>query len=148
MRPRDGRPPLYTVRAVTHASACGILLQMHENLFGESAPQIVPDEGYWWIAWKADKPVGFAGLRMTANTPRTAYLHRSGVMQRHRGHGLQVRFIRIREAKARELGMDRMVTDTTDNVPSSNSLIRAGYRLFTPIAPWAFEHSLYWEKNL
>ncbi|HYA07750.1 MAG TPA: GNAT family N-acetyltransferase [Xanthobacteraceae bacterium] len=126
-----------------------LLHDMHEEVFDGSAPPIAPKEGYWWIAWKGNNPVGFAGLRLSQSTPGTGYLHRAGVLPRHRGNGLQVRFIRLREAMARKLGMSRMVTDTTDNIPSANSLIRAGYRLFTPVQQWAFgDQSLYWEKAL
>ena len=125
-----------------------ILRDLHEELFGDSAPQIVPEEGYWWIAWFKGKPVGFAGLRLAASTPGTGYLHRAGVEPFHRGHRLQVRFIRAREAKAKKLGLDRMVTDTTDNERSANTLMRAGYRLFETQYKWAFSHSLYWEKSL
>ena len=41
-----------------------------------------------------------------------------------------------------------MISDTTDNVPSSNNLIKAGYKLIAPSAPWANGESLYWSKKL
>ena len=41
-----------------------------------------------------------------------------------------------------------MISDTTDNVPSSNNLIKAGYKLIEPSAPWANGESLYWSKKL
>jgi hypothetical protein len=40
------------------------------------------------------------------------------------------------------------VTDTTDDVASANSLIKAGYTLYTPAQPWALSNSLYWRKWL
>ena len=125
-----------------------VLRCMHKTIFADTAPQIVPKEGWWWLAWLAGVPVGFAGLRLSKSTPGTASLHRAGVLLKNRGNRLQRRFIRLREAKARKLGMTRMVTDTTDAIASSNSLMDLGYRLFTPGRKWAFKDSLYWEKTL
>lgn len=139
----------YLVREVNGTSALNrvILHDLHEELFADLAPQIEPDEGHWWIAWLGETPVGFAGLRSTITTG-TGYLHRAGVLAAHRGHRLQARFIRAREAKARRLGFTRMVTDTTDNVHSANSLIRAGYRMFRPEWEWSLPRALYWERSL
>ncbi len=140
----------YTIRAVNAQddTVARILRDMHAKVFDDTAPQIEPGEGHWWIAWMGDEPAGFAGL-LLSKTPETGYLHRSGVLPPHRGNGLQVKLIRAREAKARELGLKRMVSDTTDNIPSANSLIRAGYRLFSPVSKWAFgDDSLYWQKAL
>jgi len=130
------------------AATAALIRDMHDQIFDDTAPQVVPEEGYWWIAWKGKQPAGFAGLRLSKTTPGTGYLHRSGVLPKHRGHGLQVKFILLREAKAIELGQHRMVTDTTDNIASANSLIRAGYRLYRPAGKWAFVDSLYWERSL
>jgi GNAT superfamily N-acetyltransferase len=125
-----------------------ILRDLHEEVFGDSAPQVVTEEGWWWLAWSGKTPVGFAGLRLAAATPGTAYLNRSGVLLAHRGHGLQQRFIRLRERKAIKLGLNRMISDTSANNPSANSLIREGYQLFDPDWKWAFGYSLYWQKAL
>lgn len=140
----------YRVKAVNGADPriATTLCEMHETIFEDTAPQIEPEEGYWWIAYKGDAPVAFAGLKLSKTTPGTGYLHRSGVLTKHRGFGLQVRLIRVRETKARSLGQKRMVTDTTDNIASANSLMRAGYRLFRPAGRWAYVDSLYWEKSL
>lgn len=125
-----------------------ILRDLHTRTFGDSAPQIEPEYGHWWIAWLKDRAAGFCGLKISQSSPGDGYLHRAGVLAQHRGNGLQRRFIRVREALARELGMSRMVTDTTDNVASANSLMSCGYRLYTPEGPWAFSSSLYWQKPL
>lgn len=134
----------------TDPTTARIICDMHTEIFGDTAPQVVPKEGWWWLAWKGGEPVGFAGLRLTSATPKTTgYLHRSGVARKHRGNRLQTRMIHIREAMARSRGLTRMVSDTTDNLASANSLIRAGYRLFEPMNKWAFgDDSLYWEKFL
>jgi phage terminase large subunit len=39
-----------------------------------------------------------------------------------------------------------MQSDTTDNVPSANNFIRAGYRLYRPQCPWGWPQTLYWRK--
>lgn len=106
------------------------------------------DEGWWWIAYDGDEAVGFAAMVPSAKWLRVGYLNRAGVAPSHRGRGLQKRLIRVRVAHARRLGYDWLVTDTTDNLPSANSLIAAGFRLFKPSEPWAWRHSLYWRLRL
>ena len=74
------------------------------------------------------------------------------ILPEHRGNGLQRRLLKVRERKARQLGWTSVITDTTDNVPSANNLIKAGYRLFEPESVgamnWAFKSSLFWRKGL
>lgn len=133
------------------------ILTLHDLTFFD--PLVRPDlpRGYWWLAYdKAQwanystpaNPVAFCGLTHALSTPGTGYLKRAGVLKAYRGQGLQKRLITVRERKARKLGLDTMVTDTTDNPASSNSLIGAGYRLFEPAYRWAFKNSLYWRKQL
>lgn len=121
---------------------------MHNLCFGNSAPAPETDQDYWWIAYQDKEPCAFAQLVPAANTPLTGYLKRSGVLYEHRGNNLQVRLLRVRERLALKEGWTTVVTDTTDNIPSANSLIKAGYRLYQPEWPWAFDHSLYWRKRL
>lgn len=123
-----------------------LLPHLHGACFDADVALTRPEEEFWWIAWDDVEPVGFAGLAAEADD--TGYLCRSGVLPKARGRGLQARLIRAREAKARDLGLVRMTSDTTRNVPSANNLIRAGYRLFEPAEPWAFPETLYWEKAL
>jgi GNAT superfamily N-acetyltransferase len=125
-----------------------LLREMHTLCFADTAPQIAPEEGYWWIAYHGSEPVAFAGLEASHSVADAGYLCRSGVLPEHRGHGLQVRLLRVREAKARRLGWTVLRSDTTDNIPSANSLIRAGFKLFAPAYPWAFADTLYWKKQL
>jgi GNAT superfamily N-acetyltransferase len=124
------------------------LKQLHDDCFGDTAPQINPEEGFWWLAYDGREPVAFAGMEASNAVCCAGYLSRSGVRADYRGQGLQLRLIRAREGKARRLGWSLLRTDTTDNPASSNTLIKAGYRLFMPEVPWAFAHSLYWKKNL
>lgn len=110
-----------------------------------------PLAGHWFIGYDTaanDHMVAFACLKVTAHEGY-GYLARAGVYKSNRGEGLQVRMIRLRERLARKLGLKIMVCDThKHNVHSSNSLIRCGYRLYTPAEPWGLEDSLYWIKKL
>lgn len=57
--------------------------------------------------------------------------------------------IRVREAYAKRLGWSYVITDTTDNPPSANTLIRAGYKLFKPRHPWGpLAETLYWKRTI
>lgn len=62
--------------------------------------------------------------------------------------GLQLRLMRAMEARVRHNGWRCVVSDTTDNVASANNFIRAGYRLYRPVVPWAWPNTLYWRKPI
>lgn len=123
------------------------LFSLHQITFrGVEVPDF--EQGHWWLAYHDFKtPVGFAGIVKVPHE-NLGYLKRAGVIPSFRGQGLQRRFIRVREIRARKNGWARVVTDTTSNVASANSLIGAGYRLYSPAHPWAFNNSLYWYKDL
>jgi GNAT superfamily N-acetyltransferase len=126
-----------------------ILKQLHELTFLGTAPKIDPAEGgHWWLVHHEKEPVAFCGLTPSTYGEGVGYLKRVGVLEGHRGHGLQRRMIRVREARARRNGWHMTLTDTTDNVPSANSLIRAGYTMFDPPVPWGMASTLYWRKML
>jgi GNAT superfamily N-acetyltransferase len=125
--------------------------ELHTEIFGDSAPQVDPERGFWWLAFEASRGrelAGFCGLTPTYADPSLGYLKRAGVLRAHRGQGLQRRFVRVREAKARKLGMRGLVTDTSDNPSSANNLIACGYRIFRPAKPWGFDHTIYWNKDI
>lgn len=127
------------------------LRELHEEIFGDTAPQIDPERGFWWLAFETDEGrelAGFCGLTPTYADPSLGYLKRAGVLRAHRGQGLQRRFVRVREAKARRLGMRSIITDTSDNPSSANNLISCGYRIYRPVEPWGFSHTIYWTKDL
>lgn len=103
---------------------------------------------FWWLAYQNDEPVAFAGLVPSQRYPNAGYLKRAGVIPKHRGNGLQLRFFRARERKARIVGWDTLVSETvTANVISANNFIRAGYLMFEPKEKWAND-SIFWKKNL
>jgi GNAT superfamily N-acetyltransferase len=131
-----------------------VIRELHDECFGDSAPNISAEEaarGHWWLAYAVDgrrELAGFCGLTPTYADESLGYLKRAAVRKEHRGQSLQRRFVRVREAKARRLGMRGIITDTSDNPSSANNLIKCGYRMFTPEHPWGFRHTCYWEKNL
>lgn len=131
------------------------ILTLHDLTFFD--PLVRPDlpRGYWWLVYHPQPgymedhhPIGFCGLTHALATEGSGYLKRAGVLKAYRGHGLQRKLITVREKKARKLGLTTMLTDTTDNPPSANSLIAAGYKIFEPAYRWAFKHSIYWRKTL
>lgn len=125
-----------------------LIHELHEATFGDTAPKVNPARGWWWVAYDGREVAGFCGLTPTYRDASIGYLKRAGVLYRHRGQGLQRRFVRVREAKARRVGMRSIITDTTDNPSSSNNLIACGYRIFRPPSPWAFPETIYWHKEL
>lgn len=107
-----------------------------------------PKNGQWWVGREKGQAVAFCLIIPSAQWSDTAYLARSGVMPAWRGKGLQKRMITIRERFAKKQGYRWMVTDTTANEASANSLISRGYKLYTPKRPWGYEVTLYWRKRL
>jgi GNAT superfamily N-acetyltransferase len=106
------------------------------------------EDGWWWIAYDGDRPIGFAALFPSVRWFDCGYLSRCGVVPSARGKGVQKQLIRVRVRKARSIGYVWLVSDTTDNPASSNSLIASGFKLFNPSRPWAFRRSLYWVRKL
>ena len=107
------------------------------------------DHGHWWIAYaECGKPVGFGGVVRSIRFNDTGYLCRAGVLDAFTGHGLQRRLIDVRLRKAKELGWNWVITDTTNNPASANSLINAGFKLYEPSAPWSFKNALYWKYKI
>lgn len=106
------------------------------------------DFGCWWIACENGRDIGFAGLVRTVSWIDCGYLCRAGVVPSHRGKGIQKKFIHVRIRQAKALGWKWLVTDTTDNPASANSLIACGFKMFEPSRPWGFENTLYWRRKL
>jgi GNAT superfamily N-acetyltransferase len=120
--------------------------EMHRVCFGYAAD--LTDFGFWWIGYDKDEPVCFAGLWKSQQYENAGYLCRAGVMPPYRGLGLQRRLLTVRERKARALGWSQLVTDTTDNPPSANNVIRAGFVTFLPVNRWGPSGAVYWTKSL
>lgn len=106
------------------------------------------DGSRWWLAWDGDEAVAFGGARPLSREP-ALLLERCGVLESHRGQGIQLRLLRARVRWAYELRVDSVITYThPQNPASANSLIHAGFRLYLPANPWAGEGFLYWRRDL
>jgi GNAT superfamily N-acetyltransferase len=102
--------------------------------------------GTGWLAYREAIPVAFGGVVPSTHVRNAGYICRVGVLKPHCGHGLQLRLMRAMESRAWRNGWGRVVSDTTQNIPSANNFIRAGFRLYQPRYPWAFPETLYWRK--
>jgi len=115
---------------------------------GTAAP-VELEDATWWIGYDDGKPIAYCGVKDSATLLGWGYMCRAGVHPQHRGNGYQQRLIRKRIRYARENAMRGLRTDTSyDNVASSNSLIKCGFKLFIPRHKWAFRQSLYWRLDL
>lgn len=113
----------------------------------------LPDfkRGYWWIVYEdvhRYKPIAFCGMTAVPTWHNTGYLCRSGVLPEFRGKGIQKKLIQTRINKAKSLGWKMLITDTRDNLPSSNSLISKGFKLYRPQKPWSWPEALYWMRSI
>jgi GNAT superfamily N-acetyltransferase len=123
----------------------------HFNRQTKEFPELTEEEldgGFWWLAYLGDEPVGFAGMVLSNQWHNVGYFKRAGVDPKHRGHGLQIRLMRVRISKARKLGYSHLISECTDTIWSANNFIRAGFRIYQPRNPWAFKNSIYWIKTL
>lgn len=141
---------MYRIRTVDadDDETAEILGDLHRLTFLDGAAMPQFGLGAWWLAYHDDDAVAFAGVVPSTHARNSGYFCRVGVLQRHRGQGLQLRLMRAVEARGRRLGWNSIVSDTTDNPASANNFIEAGYRLYEPEAPWAWSHTLYWQKRL
>lgn len=141
---------MYVIREVDgdDEATADTLKDLHEQTFLHHAP--IPDfsEGHWWLAHCEGKPVAFAGVILSTRAVNAGYFTRVGVLQKHCGNGLQLRFMRAIERRSRDNGWQQVVSDTTDNLSSANNFIKAGYRLYMPEFPWSFPNALYWRKRV
>lgn len=139
---------MYRIREVDGDDEFDTLTTLHHRTFGPGVPQGDYGDGFWWLAYLGDDSIAFAGVCESIYDEDTGYFSRVGVLIGHRGNRLQLRLMRALEAKARRQGWKTIVTDTTNTTHSSNNILLAGYRLYTPCHPWAYPNTLYWRKDL
>jgi GNAT superfamily N-acetyltransferase len=104
--------------------------------------------GYWWLVRDGVVPIAFAVLREVDSWENTGYMARCGVLEGYRGNGLQRRLLQVRERKARNLGMERVITTTYNNPRSANNLIKRHFLTYLPTTKWGAPDTIYWVKNL
>jgi GNAT superfamily N-acetyltransferase len=106
-------------------------------------------DGIWWLAWAEDGSVaGFASMHASRRWAQTGFLSRAGVLLHYQGFGLQKRLIRARERYAKRLGWEWLITDTTENPASANSLIACGFKMYEPSYPYRVNNTCYWRKKV
>lgn len=104
------------------------------------------EQGDWWLAFDGTKPIGFCGGQRYND--QCYYLVRAGVLESFRGRGLQRRMVRVRLARAAQLGCYAVWTYcTADNLRSAN-VLRHYFKLGTPHRRWGGKHCLYWYRKL
>jgi GNAT superfamily N-acetyltransferase len=124
------------------------LAELHVLTFFDNASVPRFEEGWWWLGYRGDEAVAFAGVVPSTHARHSGYFCRVGVLQKHWGHALQLRLMRAVEARARRNGWVSVVSDTTNNPASANNFIKAGYLLYEPKVPWGWTNTLYWRKGL
>lgn len=124
-----------------------VLHTLHAECFPADSPY-TPTTGMWWIAFDGVTEIGFIGLVPSDQGESVMYLARVGVLEKYRGNGLQVRMTRVAISRARSHGAELIVTDTTQNPASANSLINCGFKTYLPEYPWSFHNAIYWRKPL
>lgn len=143
---------MYTIRKVSGAKCAAVVQALALELFKPAEVDMFCDTtvGEWWLAYHQGTPVAFAGQRIATTDPSALFLCLAGVLPSHRGKGLQRRLIQKRVQRAREQGFARVISYTmVTNTPSSNNLIREGFRLYWPTA-WFGGHNdvNYWTMDL
>jgi predicted GNAT family acetyltransferase len=115
----------------------------------DGSPIAKPSIGYWWIVYtEEDEAVGFAAMKQSSQFTDCVYLNRCGILSKHRGKGLQKRLVKVRLQKAKCMGFNWAVTDTTFNPASANSLINCGFKMYEPSKPWSWTYSSYWRLKV
>lgn len=101
----------------------------------------------WWIGYDEKTCGCFAGLKNVGHD--TGFLCRVAVLKAYRGIGLHRRLIKVREKKAREIGLRWLITYTHPlNLKSANNLIECGFKMYQPQNPYGMEDALYFRKAL
>ena len=99
-----------------------------------------------WLVMDNGEPVAFLYAEDVGDN--TLYFSRVGVLPSHRGKGVQAKLMAKLEAHAKAEGYEVIISTTLNNLPSANSFIKRGWRLYDPAAPWAWEGTLYWRHQL
>jgi GNAT superfamily N-acetyltransferase len=121
-------------------------LNNHKEFFPEDPIEDVGKHD-WFLAKVGKQIVGWAGV--TIKTNQVASVCRTGVFLEFRSQGIKRKLIRALERYAKSQGCTMMTSYCAlDNIPSANSLISSGYKLYEP--DYVFEGGpwLYWRKRL
>lgn len=123
---------MYRIRRATHHELDDVV-DMDNVCFPQDAQARPRASGtLWWVAETGEgKLAAYGGV--TAFRDRALMLDRYGVLPPHRGEGLQRRMINVHLAYAKRARLAEAWTYTdSENVVSSNNLIRGGFTLWSP----------------
>ena len=128
-----------------------LIERLDVKIFGKAEVCDKPYEKVtWFLLTVDDKIAGFAGIYgFTENGEQLGCLERSGLLKPYRGKGLQSAMIDVRLKEARRQGWSEVFTYTNrHNYPSSNNLVKAGFRLYDPYHKYGLKDALYWYKKV
>lgn len=95
-----------------------------------------------------DRVCAYATLRWSVRFDLVVFFDRAGVAPMARGRGLQRKLIRARLRWGAKHRATHAITYTSpENSQSSNNLIACGFRMYTPIKPWAGLGNCYWKRK-
>lgn len=108
------------------ASAYGMPIELGRTVFATLPRQ---PGFHCFVAYDADEPTAAAALRADG---RVGWLGVAGTVPEHRGKGGQTALLAARLARARELGLERLTTETGERLadrPSNSyrNILRAGF---------------------
>ncbi len=109
------------------------ILRLDRICFPVDAPPSIAG-AEWVVGWDGAAPAAYCAWKTVDHDGIPVGFHyRGGVLPGYRGHGLQRRMLRLREARMREHGLGAAVTYTdADGAASMRSLIAEGYRPYGP----------------
>lgn len=93
--------------------------------------------GKHWICYDEDEPVGFASMKPLTRHEGWWELTATGVLESHRGRGIQRALQRRMAGYIRRQKGKGIVTYTVlHNYPSMMNLLKSGFRFYWPAEPW------------
>lgn len=102
---------------------------------------------FWFLAKMGGIVVGWCGY--TLKDPLTAEIYRTGVLPQYQSRGIKRKLVAAMERHAAKQGVVVMKSYCgPDNIPSANSLIRSGYKMYAPANEYVGGPWLYWQKRL
>ena len=139
---------IHEIDGIAHRHAIEYLNSLEPEIFPALTVRHLQD-GFWWLVYLGDDPVGFAGMVEFVPFPNVYYLKRCYLKPSARGHNLQYRLMVARISKAKNIGCKMLVSECLEsNSFSARNFARAGFERIEPEQRWGAEGSVYWVKVL
>ena len=134
------------VSGVEYAEDIHRLNALSPDIFPKLKPHHLAN-GYWWLIFHKEQPRAFAG--MVPMVPFDCwYMKRCWIHPIYRGRGWQKILLGERELKARQIGVNLLVSECHEtNHASANNFLLCGYTETFPEQPWA-RNSRFWMKKI